>query len=260
MINKNMRTRDHLVIFCNSCKKIAKIRITKDLREGLICPDCGLNARARAVLYATQKISFFSKFAGSSKIYGISDGEPLSISFRKRFGSRYKNFEYHKEPYLDITKPISNLKQAADIVICSEVLEHVKPPVLSAFQGLYQLLKPGGWLVLSVPHSELGTIHIEHFPELLDSEIEFGTEPTLKGVDHAGAQLEFTNLIFHGGVGSTLEYRVFSEDSLRSNLLQAGFVKPRILPNNRYIGCVWEPWSRVWTAQKPKTKEESSFD
>jgi hypothetical protein len=45
----------------------------------------------------------------------------------------------------------------------------------------------------------------------------------LRGIDLNGNQREFAELIFHGGAGATLEYRVFSETSLRENLENSGF-------------------------------------
>jgi 2-polyprenyl-3-methyl-5-hydroxy-6-metoxy-1,4-benzoquinol methylase len=38
------------------------------------------------------------------------------------------------------------------ILKCSDVLEHVVPPVENAFCGLSDLLKPNGVLIFSVPY------------------------------------------------------------------------------------------------------------
>ena len=175
------------------------------------------------------------------------------MAFTSRFGDHYSNFEYHVEPFLDITQLKPEFDSVADMLICSEVLEHVKPPVHLAFSGLYKLLKPGGWLIFSVPHNSSGTEHIEHFPILIDSSLSYGDSPLLTGTDQDGKQREFGNLVFHGGAGSTLEYRVFSEDSVRENLLAAGFSEIEKQPNKRLFGIIWEPWSRVWVAQRPLT-------
>ncbi len=225
--------------------------MSTDLREGLSCPKCGLNARQRAILFAVQKLWKSRKFFTPFRIVGISDGQSIESAFASKYTSDYKNFEYHVEPFLDITEVDSQMKSIANLVSCSEVLEHVKPPVKKAFSGLYDLLMPGGWLILSVPHTQSPTMHVEHFPEMLDTELVSGEEFVLKGVDRQGNTREFRNLIFHGGAGATLEYRVFSEDSLRQFLLSAGFVSIRIQRNNRVIGSAWEPWSRVWVARKP---------
>jgi len=80
-----------------------------------------------------------------------------------------------------------------------------------------------------------------------------GDTPILRGTDTEGNPQEFGNLVFHGGAGSTLEYRVFSEDSIEEELLACGFVKLEKQGNVRCLGIIWEPWSRVWVAQKPFT-------
>ena len=130
------------------------------------------------------------------------------------------------------------------------MLEHVQPPVDLAFAGLYEILKPGGVLVLSVPHGPLNSQHIEHFPVMKNSEILETPVKVFKGVDLNGKVREFSNLVFHGGAGSTLEFRIFSENSLRNYLTKSGFVNLRVQAHNKLIGASWEPWSRVWTAQK----------
>lgn len=239
------------MVFCNCCLKIRKTTITLDFREGLVCPSCSLNSRQRAVLFAAQKTiqkRFFRK--KNLSIVGVSDGAPIESAFKVRFGGIYKNFEFHIEPFLDITKVGGTLESSTDIVTCSEVLEHVQPPIDKAFIGLYKLLKPGGWLILSTPHRGANAIHEEHFPVMTNSELINEPIQMLTGVDLYGNHREFTELVFHGGAGATLEYRVFSESSLRSNLENSGFKKIQTQKDVRLIGCIWEPWSRVWVAQK----------
>ena len=155
-------------------------------------------------------------------------------------------------PFLDITKVDEILESSTEIVTCSEVLEHVEPPIDKAFLGLYKLLKPGGWLILSVPHRGAGAAHEEHFPVMTNSELINEPFKVLRGIDLEGNNREFTELVFHGGAGATLEYRVFSESSLRSNLEISGFTNIEAQSDKRLFGCIWEPWSRVWVAQKPK--------
>ena len=76
--------------------------------------------------------------------------------------------------------------------------------------------------------------------------------PKLAGIDLKGQALEFTNLVFHGGIGARLEYRVFSQDSLIKNLEAVGFNEIQPIQNSLFYGISWEPWSRVWIAKKPK--------
>lgn len=248
-----LNKKRYLWFLCNSCLAIRRTTITLDLREGLVCPSCGLNARQRAILFAAQRTSRKRIFRKKNlRIVGVSDGAPIETAFKYRFGSIYKNFEYHTEPFLDITKVDDTLQSTTDIVTCSEVLEHVQPPIELAFHGLLKLLKPGGWLILSVPHRGLNAPHEEHFPVMTHSELINDSNQKLRGIDLEGNEREFTELVFHGGAGATLEYRVFSETSLRDNLEKSGFINITAQSDVRLIGCIWEPWSRVWIAQKPE--------
>ena len=139
-----------------------------------------------------------------------------------------------------------NLHATADIISCTEVLEHVAPPVDLAFAGLRVLLKKNGTLVLSVPHSDGDGKHIEHFPVMTDSSLVLDNNPRLIGTLRNGERAEFNDLVFHRGVGFTLEYRVFSFLSLRKEILTAGFTNFRLNSNAKIFGITWENWSRVW--------------
>ena len=245
------KLKSHFWFICNSCRALRRTADGPDRREGLLCPKCGLSARQRSLLFAIQKIRMRNRLGRSFQLIGVSDGESIYKVLTSKFRTNYKNFEYHIEPRLDITNVKSTLECTADIVSCSEVLEHVQPPIDAAFMGLNLILKKGGHLVISVPHRGKGSPHIEHFPVLTESELDLSDEPKLRGKSLMGEKLEFSDLVFHGGAGSTLEYRVFSEDSLWANLLASGFVNIKKQKNYRVFGIVWEPWSRVWVAQKP---------
>jgi len=221
-------------------------------REAFNCSFCNATSRERAVIVGVKKAMKFYGHGGQM-IIGISDGALTEQNLIKKYGKNYKNYHYHKEPLLDITQVSPSLNCIADLVTCSEVLEHVQPPISSAFSGLYSLLKPGGTLVLSVPHTPKGNTHQEHYPILDKSKLLLEPVPTLKGIDENGDERSFHNLVFHGGIGSTLEYRVFSEDSLLELLQNAGFIKIKTINDSRFLGIAWEPWSRVWTARKPNS-------
>ena len=185
-------------------------------------------------------------------ILGVSDGKHTERTLQKLFNGSYTNYHYHLDPALDITQVPKFLLGIASLISCSEVLEHVQPPIESAFAGIYSLLRPVGILVISVPHTSAGNIHQEHFPVMNSSELKLTPVPKLTGVDLKGQALEFTNLVFHGGIGATLEYRVFSQDSLIKNLEAVGFNEIQSIQNSFFYGISWEPWSGVWIAKKPK--------
>jgi len=143
------------------------------------------------------------------QIVGVSDGHLMETILKKIYRSRYHNYQYHVEPILDITNPPHRLHNSADIISCSEVLEHVAPPINLAFSGLRSLLRKKGTLVLSLPHTDASGVHVEHFPVMKSFIVEESELPKLRGTLPEGGVVEFDQLVFHGGVGSTLEFRVF---------------------------------------------------
>ncbi len=180
------------------------------------------------------------------QILGVSDGVLMESALKKIYKSNYVNFHYHKEPHLDVTCIPPHIMNSADIVSCTEVLEHVAAPVELAFQGLRDLLKKNGRLILSVPHGDANSQHIEHFPVMNDFEITLGDNPKLVGKLENGQSVVFHNLRFHGGIGSTLEFRVFSEKSLVEQLRNSNFGSFRPNRDSKFFGISWEKWSRVW--------------
>ena len=252
--HSNMKKRLPRPFFCVSCMRPSYGKYSNAPREAFNCFFCNATSRERSVILGVMKTKkFYRKRA--KRFVGISDGAHTEKSLTKKYGQNYKNFQYHMEPNLDITRVPLSLHSTADLITCSEVLEHVEPPIATAFLGLYLLLKPGGTLILSVPHTPKGTAHQEHFPILKESQLLLQSIPTLQGVDENEDMRFFQNLVFHGGIGSTLEYRIFSEDSLRQFLDNAGFVSIKAIGDSRFFGVTWEPWSRVWTARKPNLRE-----
>ncbi|MFA5966019.1 MAG: methyltransferase domain-containing protein [Sphingomonas sp.] len=51
----------------------------------------------------------------------------------------------------DLNEPLQ--AEPCDLVICSEVIEHLENP-RAVFRNLFALTRPGGWLVLSTPNQE----------------------------------------------------------------------------------------------------------
>jgi hypothetical protein len=238
-----------MIFYCVACLKPSKTRKGTFGREGANCFWCNATSRDRAMLLNIH-YAFFSKLLKNRgsvpKIIGVSDGHLIEKILKTIYKSHYQNYHYHQKPQLDITKIPLNLYSSADIVSCTEVLEHVAPPVDLAFSGLRKLLKKNGTLVLSVPHSDSSGVHLEHFPEMTNVQLILDEKPRLAGTLKNGKWTEFSNLIFHGGVGFTLEYRVFSFHSLREEILNSGFIEYRLNRDSRVFGIKWESWSRVW--------------
>jgi SAM-dependent methyltransferase len=152
---------------------------------------------------------------------GMSDPQELAERLAEKFD--YVNTFYHQEPRLDIVNPGQEQLGRYDFILSSEVLEHVPPPVERAFANLNRMLKPDGVLLLTVPYT-IGGRTAEHFPELHEYSLAApGGRTVLVNRRRDGALEVFENLCFHGGDGSTLEMRVFTEASLSALLSGAGF-------------------------------------
>ena len=152
---------------------------------------------------------------------GMSDPKGLGARLAEKFD--YINTFYHEEPRLDVVDPAAEHLNRYDFILSSEVMEHVPQPVERAFANLNRMLKPDGLLLLTVPYT-IGGRTIEHFPELHEYALAApGGRVVLVNRKRDGSLEVFENLSFHGGDGSTLEMRIFTEMSLKDLLTGAGF-------------------------------------
>jgi SAM-dependent methyltransferase len=180
---------------------------------------------------------------------GTSDSSQYANRLGEKFD--YRNTFYDREPRFDIGQPVTE-EAAYDFLISSEVFEHVPPQVETAFANACRLLKPGGVLVLTVPYS-IEPAMTEHFPDLHEfGLVELGGRLALVNRTKSGEVQVFENVVFHGGKGSTLEMREFTESSLRALLAGAGFSEVRIYAEDyRPFGIVQqEAWSLPIAARK----------
>ena len=170
---------------------------------------------------------------------GMSDWDEYASRLATKLG--YQNTFYDTEPRLNILDPAPELVGTLDFLISTDVFEHVAPPVQAAFDRTFELLKPGGVFVFSVPHTRDENT-VEHFPELHDYRIEERESgPVLLNVTADGRQQVFEDLVFHGGPGETLEMRVFCLDALREHFAASGFGPPTIYEENApSCGMIWE--------------------
>jgi SAM-dependent methyltransferase len=151
----------------------------------------------------------------------MSDAPDLADRLAEKFD--YTNTFYHQSPVFDVTRPDDRDRGRYDFILSSEVMEHVPPPVERAFATLFQMLKPDGLLLLTTPYT-LGGKTREHFPDLHEYTLAApGGRTVLINRRRDGSVEVFENLIFHGGHGSTVEVREFTEHSLRSLLAETGF-------------------------------------
>jgi hypothetical protein len=153
---------------------------------------------------------------------GLSDWEGYSHRLEQLFD--YTNTFYHREPRLDVTRQDPARDGRYTFIIASDVYEHIPLEGLgAAFANAYRMLRRDGFMLFTVPFAKRGET-VEHFPRLHDFRIEeTDGSRVLRNRTATGEEEVFGDLIFHGGDGSTLEMRHFSERGLRRAFANAGF-------------------------------------
>jgi SAM-dependent methyltransferase len=246
---------------CNICGQPNSVTVLP--HEESSCSGCGSNVRLRALVYLLATELFGDEFLlpefpvlPAIRGLGLSDQASYACTLARKFD--YTNTYYDREPRLDITEPHPERYGTYDFILSSDVFEHIAPPVARAFDEACKLLKPHGVLCLSVPFS-LAESTAERFPDLHEfAVVSLGGSPVLINRRKDGALEIRDDLIFHGGVGATLEMRLFSQNDLRGNLIAAGFQEVRFLsePVPRF-GISYEGgWSLPMLARK----QEFTFD
>jgi SAM-dependent methyltransferase len=158
---------------------------------------------------------------------GLSDWDGYALPLANKIN--YKNTYYHQEPKLDIMSIDPLLSNTVDILISSDVFEHVAPPVQVAFRNSYELLCSGGKLILTVPYT-LSDDTIEHFPNMYKHQIRNDNgKYVVDNITRDGKVEIYEDLTFHGGDGNTLEMRIFSLSILLGMLSDVGFKDIMIL-------------------------------
>jgi SAM-dependent methyltransferase len=183
---------------------------------------------------------------------GLSDWEGYARALEQKFS--YTNTFFHQEPFLDIAELSPDRYESCDFLISSEVLEHIPPPVSRAFTGSFNLLKPGGLLVFTVPFTDV-PVTVEHFPELhVFKVVQLGNDYVMVNRTASGRFDLHTTLTFHGGPGSTLEMRVFSRSDTVRLLEEAGFADVRVHEEAvpQWGICPPHAWGLPITAVKPR--------
>lgn len=243
---------------CNLCADRNTVAFKNLQRELPSCGRCGSTVRFRAIghlvareVFGTDAVLPRLPRRPAVRGLGLSDATAYAQPLSRRL--HYENTYYHQEPRLDITAIAADRLGRYDFVIASDVFEHVLPPVGRAFVNARRLLKPGGVFILTVPFVIDGPT-VEHFPDIADWHIEgSGAERVLVNRTPDGREHRHGNLCFHGGDGSTLEWRLFSRAGLLQQLADAGFTGIRIAAQPYMpFGIVWpEPWSVPIVARAP---------
>lgn len=212
--------------------------------------------RTRALLGALSMELFgthlpLTDFPRVKSLRGLGTSDSNQYARRLADVFDYRNTFYDHEPRFDwanSTEPAASY----DFVLSSDVLEHVAPPDDRAFRNAFDMLKPNGVLVFTVPY-DLDT-STEHFPELYEYGLaEVGDSTVLVNRTRTGQLQVSENLVFHrNGTGRSLEMRVYSEKRLRETLVATGFTSVKVYSDiNPEFGILpAEAWSLPVAARK----------
>jgi SAM-dependent methyltransferase len=255
----NTPRKDFFNFRCNICGHLATFPNAKIKREVWSCYYCMSTLRWRGIIHALSNELFgeslaLPDFPVRPDIVGIglSDWDGYASILEKKLS--YTNTYYHQEPFLDITSIKPEQRRLYDFIICSDVFEHIAPPVSKAFENAQLLLKPDGVMIFTVPYAE--GITTEHFPELYKYSLQKRQDKWIllnQTVD--GRSQEFSDLTFHGGPGSVLEMRVFGKESLLQETRAAGFESVRIYDEEfPEYGLIHDLNNPAWALRKQKTE------
>ncbi len=212
---------------CNICGAANAFPRPDFSRDEASCAECNSTVRLRALLQALSVELFGIPLAladfppmKSIRGLGMADQKECASLLAARFD--YRNTFYHEAPRFDVSQPPEQ-RGMFDFILAGDIFEHVAPPVEQSLANACALLKPYGFLAMTVPYSPAETTR-EHFPELHECSLAtVGGHLALVNRTRSGGWQVFEDLVFHGGHGSTLELRVFGEADLRNKLAAAGF-------------------------------------
>jgi SAM-dependent methyltransferase len=219
---------------CNLCG--AWNEVEQFATEPATC-SCGSNVRLRALIHLLSLELFgrsmpLAEFPRLKSIRGLgmSDKDCYARLLAEKFD--YTNTFYDREPRFDSSRRDESLWGQYDFILSADVLEHVGPPVETTLEQLGRMLKPHGFLGVTIfcaPSDQLR----EHFPELHEYRVVPLGERQVLINRRADGSLEIRDdLVFHGGTGATLEMREFGATSLRRKLEGAGFREVDFLTEN----------------------------
>jgi SAM-dependent methyltransferase len=198
---------------------------------------CGSNVRLRALIHLLSMELFgqsliLAEFPKLKAIrgLGISDQPSYARILAEKFD--YTNTYYDREPRLDLSESHPQLHGSYDFILLADVMEHIAPPIERALEESWRLLKPYGFLGVTIFCNPADQMR-EHFPELNEFRIvPLGKSSVLVNRRRDGTLEVREDLIFHGGAGATLEMREFGITELGAKLRAAGFEEIHLLTDN----------------------------
>jgi SAM-dependent methyltransferase len=219
-------------------------------RESNLCVSCNSTMRDRALIFMLARGLQIEpgplvRWGADYSRIGVGFDDSQTIASRLPAALSYVNCHLNKFPTLDLTQPPANSLGFFEFAICSEVLEHVTGDPKAAIDGLYTILRPGGFAVVTVPTAQN---HVEWYPHLL--EVVKQTQDFVEWKDRDGCSNMNFSPEYHGGTGDVLSFRVFSDFSIKKLLTESGFRAIEDLPESTFFPEGSRIISGVYIARK----------
>lgn len=162
------RANEVIKFNCNLCGGSSSAEWGTLLREGPSCSTCGSSVRQREVVNAVEEILRADKKV--INVIGLSDSPQIETYFKSHEKVNYTNTFIDTDPLLDISAPALKWADSADVLISSDVFEHVFFPISKSLCGSFKILKNGGYIIITMPWNYLGP-SIEHYPWMVSYEV-----------------------------------------------------------------------------------------
>jgi SAM-dependent methyltransferase len=190
---------------------------------------------------------------------GIGDDWKVARALYQKF--MYTNSYLDKFPIVDLLDPPSASIEKFEFITCSDVLEHTPPPRKTPIANIYRMLKPGGFVVISVPIKPDDTYR-EYYSGLVSWNF---SDSALHWSDSDGRNFIDSYPEIHGGEGLTVAFRQWSKKQLEEDLNLLGFSQIHFLPGKTVVGIptqsppVIDPFLRAETMEKKRKLETISY-
>jgi len=233
---------------CILCSRETQTEFSNFHRELSSCLYCLSTVRQRELIHTFLNLVIEFK---NPNVIGLSDHDDVQ-AFMNRNQYKYKNTYFDVEPLLNVSKPSKTFLNSADILISSDVLEHVMSTFEKSIIGHFEILKPGGWLIMTTPYFK-DQPYVDKYPWM--SSYSVTREGEINALGSEGIR-KVSDPIFHGGPGNTLEMRLFAPETLKEALGSAGFTEIAFLEEDIPQYGIFRSTTQVGTiiAKKPSKR------
>ena len=171
--------------YCLCCKSHTEFSSSEQwLRDHYICEKCGSIPRERALMKVISDVSpdFQKKKIHESSPCGRGASLRLMNECEQYISSHYwADEDYCEEPHLNINLEDQKLgSESFDLVVTQDVFEHLPNPI-AASREIFRTLKPGGFLIQTVPLVNRFNETQQWAKLNSDNDIEWLYEPDIHG-------------------------------------------------------------------------------